>query len=72
MGVETIFGATALSAYGGFWIAKAITFTPGGFDIEGHLEKADGGSPVMSYDSLGIFHMVSYRPQSSFQEGKAY
>ncbi|KAK5807549.1 hypothetical protein VI817_001807 [Penicillium citrinum] len=59
MGVGNTFGATALSSYGGFWIAMAITFTPGGFDIEGQLEKADGGSPAMFYDSLGIFLMVS-------------
>ena len=31
------FGATALSSYGGFWIAVAIIFTPGGFDIAAWL-----------------------------------
>lgn len=33
MAVGNTFGATALSSYGGFWIAFAITLTPGGFDI---------------------------------------
>ncbi|GAM89383.1 hypothetical protein ANO11243_074200 [Dothideomycetidae sp. 11243] len=33
MAVGNTFGATALSSYGGFWIAVGITLTPGGFDI---------------------------------------
>lgn len=34
MAVGNTFGATALSSYGGFWIAVGITLTPGGFAIE--------------------------------------
>lgn len=33
MAVGNTFGATALSSYGGFWIAVAITLTPGGFEV---------------------------------------
>lgn len=59
MAVGNTFGATALTSYGGFWIALAITFTPGGFDIETELVKADPeGSLGMFYDSLGLFLMV--------------
>lgn len=34
MAVGNTFGATALSSYGGFWLAFAIVLTPGGFQIE--------------------------------------
>lgn len=33
MAVGNTFGATALSSYGGFWIAIGIVLTPGGFNI---------------------------------------
>jgi len=33
MAVGNTFGATALSSYGGFWLAIAIVLTPGGFEI---------------------------------------
>lgn len=56
--VGNTFGATALTSYGGFWIAMAITFTPGGFEISQELVKADNGSMRMFYDSLGLFLMV--------------
>jgi succinate-acetate transporter protein len=58
MAVGNTFGATALTSYGGFWIAMAITFTPGGFEISQELAKADNGSMGMFYDSLGLFLMV--------------
>ena len=58
MAVGNTFGATALSSYGGFWIAFAIVLTPGGFNIEGALKAADDGSPTMFYDSFGLFLMV--------------
>lgn len=59
MAIGNTFGATALSSYGGFWIAMGITFTPGGFDIQTTLMKADAdGSLGMFYDSLGLFLMV--------------
>lgn len=60
MAAGNTFGATALSSYGGFWIAMGITFTPGGFNIMGALEKSGGGSPAMFYDSLGLFLMVYF------------
>lgn len=58
MAIGNTFGATALSSYGGFWIAFAIVLTPGGFNIEAALETADNGSPVMFYNSFGLFLMV--------------
>jgi len=41
MAVGNTFGATALSSYGGFWIALAIVLTPGGFDIVGAYAVKD-------------------------------
>lgn len=62
MAVGNTFGATALTSYGGFWISLAITFTPGGFQIQRSLEAADpNGGLGMFYDSLGLFLMVRTR-----------
>lgn len=58
MAAGNTFGATVLSSYGGFWISIAITFIPGGFGIIGALEEADKGSPVMFYNSFGLYLMV--------------
>ncbi|MCJ1301547.1 hypothetical protein MMC08_004348 [Hypocenomyce scalaris] len=55
MAIGNTFGATALSSYGGFWLAFAIIFTPGGFDIESTVE-ASGGAATF-YDSFGFFLM---------------
>ncbi|KAL5338402.1 acetate permease A [Aspergillus crustosus] len=55
MAVGNTFGATALSSYGGFWIAFAIVLTPGGFSIEENL-IATGGHE-MFYNSFGLFLM---------------
>lgn len=52
MAVGNTFGATALSSYGGFWIAFAIVLTPGGFAIETSL-AATGEF----YNSFGLFLM---------------
>jgi succinate-acetate transporter protein len=52
MAVGNTFGATALSSYGGFWIATAIILTPGGFEVEAQL-----GDQFNS--SFGLFLMVS-------------
>jgi len=54
MAVGNTFGATALSSYGGFWIAVGITLTPGGFEIVTEL----GGvtSPVF-LNCFGFFLM---------------
>ncbi|KAL2813575.1 GPR1/FUN34/yaaH family-domain-containing protein [Aspergillus granulosus] len=57
MAVGNTFGATALSSYGGFWIAFAIVLTPGGFNIEGNLIDIDDGSHAMFYNSFGLFLM---------------
>jgi succinate-acetate transporter protein len=57
MAVGNTFGATALSSYGGFWIAFGIILTPGGFQIASTLEGSKGG-PATFYDSFGFFLMV--------------
>lgn len=58
MAVGNTFGATALSSYGGFWLAFAIVLTPGGFEIQETLTTADGDE-TMFYNSFGLFLMVS-------------
>lgn len=58
MAIGNTFGATVLSSYGGFWMSLAITFIPGGFNIMGALEEADGGSPFMFYNSFALYLMV--------------
>ena len=55
MAVGNTFGATALSSYGGFWIAFAIILTPGGFDI---VTELGGGTSVSFNHSMGLFLMV--------------
>jgi uncharacterized protein len=60
MAVGNTFGATALSSYGGFWIAFAIILTPGGFGVVSSLEAAGNGSADMFFDSFGLFLMVSH------------
>ncbi|KAI9879524.1 MAG: hypothetical protein M1830_008317 [Pleopsidium flavum] len=55
MAVGNTFGATALSSYGGFWIAFGIVLTPGGFAIVSTVEKEGGTSAF--YDSFGFFLM---------------
>jgi succinate-acetate transporter protein len=52
MAVGNTFGATALSSYGGFWIAFAIILTPGGFAIEETLVESGD-----FYNSFGLFLM---------------
>jgi hypothetical protein len=51
MAVGNTFGATALSSYGGFWIAYAIISTPGGFDIA----AAYGTDTVSLNYAVGFF-----------------
>lgn len=58
MAVGNTFGATALSSYGGFWIAFAIILTPGGFAIEDAYKT--GQSIEAFYDSFGFFLMVCH------------
>lgn len=58
MAVGNTFGATALSSYGGFWIAVAIILTPGGFDIVADLTTASGDESAF-LDSFGLFLMVT-------------
>lgn len=55
------FAATALSSYGGFWLAFAVILTPGGFEIESSLKTSDNGDLTMFYNSFGLFLMVSRR-----------
>lgn len=59
MAVGNTFGATALSSYGGFWLAFAIVLTPGGFQI-GEALGETSSDPSKFYDSMGLFLMVSY------------
>ena len=49
MAVGNTFGATALSSYGGFWLAYAILNTPGGFRI------ADAYDEVELQHAIGFF-----------------
>ncbi|KAL9578603.1 MAG: hypothetical protein Q9212_005609 [Teloschistes hypoglaucus] len=55
MAVGNTFGATALSSYGGFWLAFAIILTPGGFAIEEAYTSAQ--SVHAFYDAFGFFLM---------------
>ncbi|EMC94325.1 hypothetical protein BAUCODRAFT_544699 [Baudoinia panamericana UAMH 10762] len=54
MAIGNTFGATALSSYGGFWIATAIILTPGGFEIIATLE-AESAYPFLN--SFGLYLM---------------
>ncbi|KAH8700893.1 GPR/FUN34 family protein [Talaromyces proteolyticus] len=54
MAVGNTFGATALSSYGGFWIAVGIILTPGGFNIESTLTV---NGPREFNNSFGLFLM---------------
>lgn len=67
MAIGNTFGATALSSYGGFWLALAITLTPGGFEISTSIVGAQGAGAFN--DSFGFFLMVSFvhsSPLSAF------
>jgi len=55
MAVGNTFGATALSSYGGFWIAFGVVLTPG-FAIPTSIEAVGGAKSF--YDSFGFFLMV--------------
>jgi hypothetical protein len=57
MAVGNTFGATALSSYGGFWIAVGIILTPGGFDI---ITELGGPTSAPFLDSFGLFLMVRF------------
>ena len=56
MAVGNTFGATALSSYGGFWIAYGITLTPGGFEILASIKAKEGPSGVNTV--LGFWLIV--------------
>lgn len=59
----TVFGGTALSTYGGFWISLGIILTPGGFRIEHAYGIPDfyTGTNVLlkSCPELGLFADMS-------------
>lgn len=58
MVVGNTFGATALSSYGGFWIAVGIVLTPGGFQIvASYAVKDAAGNPTGNgkYDFANAF-----------------
>lgn len=46
-----VFGGTALSSYGGFWMGLAIILIPGGFEIE----SAYGGATVDFYAAFALY-----------------
>ena len=56
MAVGNTFGATALSSYGGFWIAFGIILTPGGFHIEDSIVAGESAGAFR--DSFGFFLIV--------------
>ena len=64
MAVGNTFGATALSSYGGFWIAFGFILTPGGFQIEQLVIASGKGNNAAGlaafYDSFGFFLMVGH------------
>lgn len=60
MAVGNTFGATALSSYGGFWLAFAIVLTPGGFNIVSTLEETDNGAPTQFHNSFSLFLWVGF------------
>ena len=53
--MNNVFGATALSSYGGFWISIGIILTPGGFDIAGSYASTHD-----FYVAFGIYIFVSH------------
>jgi succinate-acetate transporter protein len=56
MAVGNTFGATALSSYGGFWLAFAIALTPGGFQIQDiYRKEVDGEAQFLN--AFGLFLM---------------
>ncbi|KAI0473595.1 GPR1/FUN34/yaaH family-domain-containing protein [Xylariaceae sp. FL0804] len=54
MAVGNTFGATALSSYGGFWIAYAILLTPGFHALDAYTDAADEAS-VLGFFLAGWF-----------------
>ncbi|KAK4543031.1 hypothetical protein LTR36_006029 [Oleoguttula mirabilis] len=50
-----VFGGTALSSYGGFWIGLGIILTPVGFDIEGSYATAGAFYGAFSFYLYGWF-----------------
>lgn len=55
MAVGNTFGATALSSYGGFWIAYAIILTPGGFAIGAAYTSAADLNHAVGFFLAGWF-----------------
>ena len=53
---NNVFGATALTSYGGFWISLGIILTPGGFGIA----EAYGGQTYAFYQAFGLYIMVCH------------
>ncbi|KAM0707635.1 hypothetical protein Q7P35_004281 [Cladosporium inversicolor] len=49
--VGNVFGGTALSSYGGFWIGLAIILIPGGFEVE----EAYGGATFDFYSAFAFY-----------------
>lgn len=54
MAVGNTFGATALSSYGGFWLAFGIVLTPGGFGIQAAYKTSTSHTNDFNY-AFGYF-----------------
>lgn len=55
MAVGNTFGATALSSYGGFWIAYAIILTPGFHTLDAYEASAADEASVLGFFLAGWF-----------------
>jgi len=49
-GLGNVFGGTALSSYGGFWIGLAIILIPGGFQVE-----TSYATPIDFYQAFALY-----------------
>lgn len=59
MAVGNTFGATALSSYGGFWIAYGTLFHPY-FDIFNSIHTAEDGAPAVVYAAEARYSAVGF------------
>ena len=55
---NNVFGASALTSYGGFWISIGIILTPGGFNIAASYPNMHD-----FYEAFGLYIFVSLGAQ---------
>ena len=58
-----VFGGTALSSYGGFWIGLAIILIPGGFEVE-----TSYATPIDFYQAFALYVSPHFPPTCVDQE----